>query len=241
MGICNLDNCIIDSLAFPWGEGGKKAGDVMLETLYLYFPGEGHVSIPNPLGGLQSFTFEATVNKLASIVSETGVVAGCWGVPSDSTQFLIFYNEYGTIYRAIVIDSTGAAIDTGYCESEILGETFHVAVTYSETKLCFYIDGELLAERATNGRAVVTRSGPLYLGHDTATHSDWDGWIGEVRIWDYARTQEQIRELMGVYKKVRAKGLLHTYHLDEKEGVVAKDSFSDNNGVISGAIWSELI
>ncbi len=66
----------------------------------------------------------------------------------------------------------------------------------------------------------------------------FDGSIAEVRLWDIARTEQQIKENMNCRLDAKEAGLVAYWKLDEEEGDKAKDS--SNNAIVGnvyGAKW----
>ncbi|WP_036677851.1 LamG domain-containing protein, partial [Paenibacillus tyrfis] len=72
---------------------------------------------------------------------------------------------------------------------------YHLAAVSTPNNAYLYINGEL---KATKGMALTyTGSGPLVLGRQGELNAEYfDGVISDVRVWNTARTQEQIQEKM---------------------------------------------
>ncbi len=98
----------------------------------------------------------------------------------------------------------------------------HVAATYDGTSTKLYINGQLDATSALNNGPLVVNTDPLYIGcdRDGATRQYfWNGYIDNVRIWNVARTETQIRENMHIPLQYRGDtgtygGLTAAYLLD---------------------------
>jgi hypothetical protein len=85
-----------------------------------------------------------------------------------------------------------------YTGTLIAGVWVHVAGVYDSTatKLRLYINGELDNEVTASGSAVDT-NGNFYIGaNDAGTY--FDGLIRNVRVWNVARTQQEIRDNMNI-------------------------------------------
>lgn len=81
------------------------------------------------------------------------------------------------------------------------GRWTHVAVVFNGTKRLHYINGELAAQFAETGP--LTSSGSeMRIGSDLSWEHSPTGAIDEVRLWNVARTQSQIRD--GMSKEITA-------------------------------------
>jgi hypothetical protein len=72
------------------------------------------------------------------------------------------------------------------------GVITHLAVVFNGTQRLHYINGELAATFAESG-PLPTNDAELRIGNDVAWNHTPSGLIDEVRLWNVARTQEQIR------------------------------------------------
>ena len=90
----------------------------------------------------------------------------------------------------------------------LLNRWIHIAVTKDENNTILYINGEEVHHINYNGGQVPVESGQNRLGHN------FQGKMDNVRMWNLARTQEQIQQYM--YEDVPADepGLLANYTMD---------------------------
>src|SRR5262249_28421069 len=87
----------------------------------------------------------------------------------------------------------GAFFDAGFIP---LNEWTHVAVVFDGTHRFHYIDGELVGTLAETG-ALPGNSNAVELGSDPDFHNNsLHGYLDEVRLWNVARTQAQIRSTL---------------------------------------------
>ena len=94
--------------------------------------------------------------------------------------------------------TSGATYDCNYlfAPAEFVVWT-HVAGSYDGSTLALYINGQLATSTPTNGEAIrdvvdVLRIGK---GSDVATPIEvWNGELDEVRLWPFARSQEDIQK-----------------------------------------------
>jgi gliding motility-associated-like protein len=82
------------------------------------------------------------------------------------------------------------------CETE-LHKTYHVAMVYNGSTLKFYRNGFLMKQIAATGNLVLNNwQTCIGLYDPQITNTNFLGYINEVRIWDIARTQTELRTYM---------------------------------------------
>lgn len=111
----------------------------------------------------------------------------------------------------------------------LTGTWSHVAGTYNGQEISLYIDGHLLSTQ-TATMTLSTTTDPLYIG----SKDDWPsnpfvGQVDEVRIWNRALTQQEIRQYMCRELSGGEAGLVGYWKLNEREGNVAGDSSALGN------------
>jgi hypothetical protein len=111
-------------------------------------------------------------------------------------------------------------------------EWSHIAGVYNGSEMLIYINGELSGQMAFNG-AVSISNLPLYIGADPTEGSGLylPCKVDEVRIWDHARSSDQIKSLMydtlsTEYYQSSDSGLVAYYRFDKIE-----DLGVNNDGV----------
>lgn len=122
------------------------------------------------------------------------------------------------------------------CELE-LHKTYHVAMVYDGAALKFYRNGFLMSQ--------VPATGNLFQNNDITTIGDWANYISgvgtnflgninEVRIWNIARTQSQLRSYMNAAlpSPTMQPGLQAYYTFDD---LVNKQGNTNWDGTLTGA------
>ena len=118
----------------------------------------------------------------------------------------------------------------------------HLAATYDGSEMQFYVDGEEVGN--SKSKFVPNSSCPLRIGAgNTEGNPDYffPGELTEVRIWNTARTPDQIQESM--YQRLEninnnEPSLAAYWMLNRGSEATACDStVGDNYGIIHGATW----
>ncbi len=121
-----------------------------------------------------------------------------------------------------------------------VGEWFHLAVTFSSNTITVYVNGEI--HTSAGGKAnPANHSYPVNLGRVTSffvagRRHYFNGQMDEMRVWDMALTQTEIRDWM--CKKVTAThpqycNLVSYYRFDENTGTTLTDYAGSNNGTLT--------
>jgi hypothetical protein len=131
-------------------------------------------------------------------------------------------------------------------ESRIGTEWTHVAAVRSQGNVTLYVDGRAEASRAV--RYNVSSTGPLRIGAnrlnnagaDAAPLFNFAGLIAEVRIWNVARTAEQLNAAKGQPLSGTPPGLVGYYPLNARDGSSARDrsSLRNDGSLRNGPVWA---
>jgi hypothetical protein len=105
----------------------------------------------------------------------------------------------------------------------------HVAVVFDRARRLHYVNGELAAEFPEAGR-LTTSGDEVRIGSDVQWPRSPNGAIDEVRLWNVARTQAQIREWINRRITTAQPGLVAVWALDG----TPKDSFHRHDGAAMG-------
>jgi hypothetical protein len=116
----------------------------------------------------------------------------------------------------------------------------HIACTYDGQKMRVYLNGKLDNEASQTG-SISTGSAALQIGRRTGSDRYFDGVVGDVRIWNVARTQQEIQDNMNKELSGNETGLVGYWKINEGSGLTAYDSAGNNNGTIYGATWTDGI
>ena len=111
-----------------------------------------------------------------------------------------------------------------------IGVWTHVAGTYDGTTLKLYLNGELIAHSILTGE-IYPPDGSIGFSNNTEF---LDGKLDELRVWNYARSEQQIRENMHLTLSGSEPGLLNYWQLNESSGTTAHDYTGNCNGTLTG-------
>lgn len=169
-------------------------------------------------------TIEAFINRtsfLSNGVPTDGDIVSKHSGPPDANYIL-------RPTRALITTNNGFFYTPDVCLLE-LNKTYHFAMVYDGSTLKFYRNGFLMSEVAATGNLIqndwVTRIGYL---SSIVLNENMIGYINDVRIWNVARTQAEIRTYMSspLPNPTTQTGLLAYYTFDNlvnKQGNPAWD------------------
>jgi len=123
----------------------------------------------------------------------------------------------------------GSDIDFSHPSSH---EWVHFAVVHTGERTIVYANGE---EVANSGRSINTSADqPFRIGRWMNRSTGFKGEIVDVRVWDVARSKEDIQRDMNVELTGEEDGLVGYWPLNEGEGDVARDLAGGNDGAFVG-------
>jgi len=142
--------------------------------------------------------------------------------PDADNIFLLNYDNSTTLgFHVINRSDAGALTAPGVIR---VGEWIHVAATITPGQVGrLYVDGQLVAEGRMPLPTNTTRSSN-YLGKSNWPDAAFRGAMDEVRLWNVARSQGEIRSQMGQRISGGAVGLLASYSFDAVSGIVRDGS-----------------
>lgn len=120
------------------------------------------------------------------------------------------------------------------------GKWTHLAVTYNGSTLKIWVNGNVVASKATTA-SMVAGSGPLRIGSNTLWNERFDGLIDEVRVYNRPLTEAELENDMdtAVAAPLPNSGPVAAYAFDEGSGTAVADaSGQGNGGTFTGASWT---
>ncbi|WP_158501505.1 LamG domain-containing protein [Vitiosangium sp. GDMCC 1.1324] len=217
------------------GTGGSGSADT---HVFLRFDGTGvFVDLGNPrsLNIEGPVTLEAWIRPQA-LDSLRDVVAHGYSI--DPAREVVLRISDGT-YQAGSWDGLEHFAGAPAPGSDV-GQWVHLAGVFDGTQWLLYRNGELLASSGPQAPDSVRASAaPWAIGaKGGGIERAFLGDIRDVRVWNVARSQEEIRTDMTRAPKKDAPGLMGYWPIDEGQGNIVRDvSTQQNHGVIRGAEW----
>ena len=90
----------------------------------------------------------------------------------------------------------------------------HIAATYDGANIKLYLDGNLVATKAKTG-AISTNTNILGIGNQTGGNEYFGGSVDELRLWNVARTAQQIQTSMSMELTGAETGLIAYYNFNQ--------------------------
>jgi len=114
------------------------------------------------------------------------------------------------------------------------GNWHFFAAVYNGSTKTLYVDGHVDASSPVTG-TLSTDTYAVYFGENAQMTGRYlNGSLDEVRIWNIARTEQQVRADMFTTINGGQNGLLGYWQFNEGSGTTAADSVSGNNGTLVG-------
>jgi hypothetical protein len=114
---------------------------------------------------------------------------------------------------------------------------YHIAVVAHDKQKHLYLNG---VEQKLDGDNLetFTNDSPLFIGFDEDTGSYFDGELDEIRIWNVARSQFDLRENMHLVLTGLEAGLIAYYQCNESESdaQILRDALGINHGEVQNDI-----
>jgi len=187
----------------------------------LWFSGQGPRLVTMPLDGLRSakaVTIEAWIRPSSPL--------------SRASLFSIIYSSQGAVELRANLNEDGslAGLLTGSSGRSLFqtpavirpGEWQHVALVFSSNKVSVRVSGRSVCEQ--------NWSDPIALAGERAVvgaagdgSEPFAGEIDEIRVWNVARSDSEIRDAMNRTISPNEPGLVGYWRLDEGEGKIARD------------------
>ena len=122
------------------------------------------------------------------------------------------------------------------------GTWYHVAYVVTPATYTIYVNGVQAGTGPSGPGAVLYDANHrLRIGNYNGSGEFFDGRIGEVRIWNTARTAAQIGDNLGPALSDTASGLVARYRFNEGSGLTAFDSATgdgaQNGTLVGGTSW----
>ncbi|MDH4135670.1 MAG: LamG domain-containing protein, partial [Anaerolineae bacterium] len=192
---------------------------------------DDYVSIPAiNLNAYNTMSIEAWVkpgdistNPYYEIIRQEGVEWPDW---------LLAFQEHGQILSfGLFTDGSYQELDVDITPTDYTdGQWHHIAATYDGQTQRLYRDGDEIGRKSKTGHIRFSADAVHAIGACRGKSEFFEGQIGQVCLWNVARTPEDIRQDKSNYLTGDESGLAACWSLDEGTGDRIQDSASKNHG-----------
>jgi len=207
----------------------------------LQFDGTNYVTCADTPFQIAAGTWEAWF-KLDSFTaaSQPVISKDGPGFTDDAVITILPDPDNGIMFRINKSDSTNQDV---YSDSAVsTGTWYHAAVTWGAGGMKMYVNGVLQASTNANTSAIVSAGNNFLIGKRYGTTSDYfGGQIDEVRVWNAARTADQIRADMNKTLAGNESGLVAYYRFDHVSGSTLADHTANHNDgtLVNAPTWTD--
>ncbi len=151
-----------------------------------------------------------------------------------------FFPDTGVEFVLGMGENEWGSISTGYDTLDSL-EWVHFAGTFDGSLLTVYLNGEWMLDQEVTGQ-IFPSSENLILGEGAMWgNRRFSGKMYDLRIWDYARTEEEIAAGMNTILEGDEEGLIANWIMNEGSGSTLNDATGNFPASIkSGVSWFQL-
>jgi concanavalin A-like lectin/glucanase superfamily protein len=184
-----------------------------------------YISIPHAaaLNPTSAITIEAWISLNSPLPTPTS----CWSIFGKDFLTSYWVGVCGTTLRTYLAGNT-TFFDAGAIPTN---QWTHIAVTYDGANRRHYINGELAGVLPETG-ALPVNTAALRIGSDVSFDVQRNSNIDEVRLWNVARSVDQIRGSINVPINAAQTGLVAVWSLDGN----GNDALGVYNGSIVGTV-----
>ena len=251
----NLITQIVDGRSFTTDYKYDELGNLLTVREQI----EGGTVSSRPASSLSFDGIDDAINfgdTIGDFGQEDFTVEWWMNTTSEANGTLLGKREYCGPHRFWEVDISGGHIaleffntysnSYGLASSKPVndGKWHHIGISRDNNVTSIFIDGELDANYTHSSQLIFDNAASFIVGDLPCADSsdgrtEYQGKIDELRIWDYARSQQQIKLEKDLDLGGRQSGLLGYWKFDEGGGTVATDSSGNNiNGyLINGAEW----
>jgi hypothetical protein len=174
------------------------------------------------------FKVEATVNDWVRIVGKGS---------SGPRNYGLWYHPSGVW----LFQQYGSGVSVSINRPIKVGEWYHIAATKQGGYAKLFIDG-ILVNSGNGGTNPATSSDPLTIGY-AGFHAYHRGQIDEVRLWDLARTDQQILDNYNKMLIGNEIGLVAYYNMEQGKGASLADISNNHVGALKSftqkSVWTD--
>lgn len=204
------------------------------ENYAIYLPGgNGETSNIN-ISGLHLTQLPFTVEMWIKPEGSQVAYAGLFYNRSSSTNAGLYYAAGWEGANKLRLDYGDKVVT----EPISYDEWHHIAMVVTENTKYIYVDGVVASSNATANANYDFSAGELYLAYDKAiADRTFKGLIDEVRIWDVAKSAQELTENSRKILNGNEDGLIAYYPFNDQAAGIATDATGNNQGTITGGSY----
>lgn len=196
----------------------------------------------NPTDGMgtNDFTVEAWIKGDNSVQVANPLILSTRNNANDG--FMFFLADFGGPNKKLALQMNSINYLDLNTPNVLDGTSHHVAIVKTNTQLFYYIDGLLNFVRTIPPNLSINSSHPLWIGKDpnTPASTAFNGLIEEVRVWNIARTTEEILQTAKISLRGNEADLLAYWDMKEGSGQFVQDKTGNGyNGLLGGNTFVE--
>ncbi|MEM1093926.1 MAG: LamG-like jellyroll fold domain-containing protein [Bacteroidota bacterium] len=173
------------------------------------------------------FTLEAWVEPESSQPGGGGAIFAL-NTSSGGNTMLLMYDDDKDYFRYF-----DGGTDSATASSYPAGQRYHVALSVASGAMTLYINGAVAHTSTLTATIDATTQFSLGQEFDGATPTnEFEGLMDEVRVWDDARTADEIRALMFTTLNGSEDGLLSYFQFNESSGTTLSDAVGGLDGTL---------
>lgn len=164
----------------------------------------------------QNFVFSISIN-------------GIWAPKTMGTSSTLDPEDGGEL-----LEESGVGTRSGWYDGKErleFGQWYHVAITYDGESANAYVNGKLTASYPVDG-LIDSRDSVLRIGGRTKFPTFFQGQLDEIRVWEIARTSQEIQSTMYTTLTGNEKGLVGYWNFDD--GSTSDKTTHSNHGSLVG-------
>ena len=220
------------------------------ESSLKYIDRYGYVEIPaiDSLNLTRNFTLELYINPM--VINST--LLGSTLIDKEYLKIYIPGINLGSVKKNSVIieytDANDQVLRVYTPENTILLNTWQqiaISFDYSNNTISFYLNSNPISvtysQEQTFGAPIKDNTQfALILGNNTEKLTAGQGLIDELRIWNYAKTAQQVLENLNLAPNSSDSRLISYYNMNEgNENILIDQTQWINNGSITGCTYGE--
>ncbi|MEP6749344.1 MAG: LamG-like jellyroll fold domain-containing protein [Bacteroidota bacterium] len=190
---------------------------------YVNIPDQASIELSN------NFTIEGWIYPTGpgSVVTQGGIIFN-----KENSYELARFTD-GTLEYAL--SANGAGTDWNWVNSGLvtpLNTWSHFAFIKSGASITIYLNGSVSYTNGSNPVTLTANAQPLYIANRANGAQLFNGNIDEMRIWNTARTQVQIKaNMLNRNLANNASGLVAYYRMNENSGTTTANSCTNTSGI----------